>query len=147
MDLSLRVKAQSPESKIVFIPDMQVYHKVETARFNPGFVCKRCFRFGYTKSHIKKKFGSFSAEPILKMEHEHIKKILFSSTKSLLKKFFVHPLLTSKTFVTILVGTVFVVGGYFTYFIKPYSEQGTNDKLVGQTITNSAIIIRQGGHS
>lgn len=122
VELSLRIRNTVQFSKIIYNPRVKIYHKVQNSRFNITFLIKRTFRFGYTRRYVESRFQNFSESPVIQLEREHLKHILFTSLPNFGKEFFKNPITSSKRLLTTWLGTLSTVIGYLAYFLKPYKD-------------------------
>jgi glycosyltransferase involved in cell wall biosynthesis len=116
IDMSLRIK-KITGGKIIYNPEVKVYHKVRKEDFSLNLVVKRCLHFGYTKAFINKHYKDFSSEQILQLEHKHLKYILTSSLIKYWKETVKCPSVAVKKLTTLILGVFFTGLGYLTYYL------------------------------
>ena len=113
-----------PAAKIIYNPEVKVYHKVHRSRFTWSFMMKRAFRFGYTKRYVERLFNDdFKDKPVLDLEREHLRHILLRMPPALVREFVRAPFDAWRKFAVALIGTVFTGLGYLAYFVRPVPEQ------------------------
>lgn len=120
IDLSLRVREAFPSLKIIYDPNVKIYHKAEKKRFNLQFILKRTFRFGYTRNYIGHQFTHSNDKSLLSLEQNHLKTMISSSTGALKVDLRSRPLTALNRFAMTWVGTLSVALGYVAYFVYPY---------------------------
>ena len=125
VELSLRIRKLVKGAKIIYNPKVKIYHKVQRSRFNWGFIVKRAFRFGYSKHFVEELFRhDFQNGPVLNLERDHLKHILWRMPLSLLKEFPRSPLAVWRKLLVAFAGTLFTGLGYGLYFLKPVRHKG-----------------------
>ena len=125
VELSLRIRQLVKGAKIIYNPKVKVYHKVQRSRFNWGFIVKRAFRFGYSKHFVEELFRhDYQSGPVLNLERDHLRHILWRMPLSLLQEFPRSPLAAGRKLLVAFVGTFFAVFGYGFYFLKPVRHKG-----------------------
>lgn len=123
VELSLRIRKYMPAAKIIYNPEVRVYHRVYRSRFTWSFMMKRAFRFGYTKRYVERLFNDdFKDKPVLDLEREHLRHILLRMPPALAREFVRAPFDAWRKFAVALIGTVFTGLGYLAYFVRPVPE-------------------------
>ena len=123
VELSLRLRKLLKGAKIIYDPRVKVYHKVQKSRFAWAFMINRAFRFGYAKHFVEELFHhDFQNEPVLDLEREHLRHILFRLPFSLLKELPTSPLTVWRKGVIAIAATLFTGLGYLAYFLRPVRE-------------------------
>ena len=89
-EFSLRLTTET-QKRIIFNPDIQVWHRVYAFRFKPEFIRRLAYRHGYTKAIINKLYGRGRGKDVLDIERRLLKRILFRLLPSIFAGFLRHP--------------------------------------------------------
>jgi glucosyl-dolichyl phosphate glucuronosyltransferase len=116
-EFSIRVR-RTLGMRILYNPQIKVWHKVYRYRVNTRFIARRAYSEGYTKAMLNKSRKQDSGDRLLAVEHRLLWRITTRLFPSILKGFLVSPR-TSWRRLSLTVNAVFFVAvGYCSYALQ-----------------------------
>ncbi len=92
-EFSIRLRRET-RKRIIYNPDVKVWHKVYRFRLTPRFIRRYAYRHAYSKAVIKKLYGDNQSEDVLAREHELLRRILLRLLPGILVGFFREPVVS-----------------------------------------------------
>lgn len=112
VELSLRIRKKT-QKRMLFVPEIKVWHKVYKHRFALRFVARSSYWLGYTKCVLKRLHRDEEEESDLhSVEHELLRRILIRLLPSIAKHFFTNPINSCREFSLTVTALFSVVAGY-----------------------------------
>jgi len=113
-ELSLRVVRKTGK-RIVYNPQVRVYHKVTRRKLRLSFIVQRCYQVGHTKRMLKRLYATSDRKrDLLTTERKLLRRIL-SRLPQLSIESFHNPVTTLRRFLLTIVSLFFVALGYYSY--------------------------------
>lgn len=105
VEFSLRVKSATNKN-IIFNPNVKVYHKVKTYRFNHKYIAQRSYWMGFSRIYIKNLH--IKGQKPFEAETQLINRIILKCSSLILRNFFARPICAINQ-MTILANSLFFV--------------------------------------
>jgi glucosyl-dolichyl phosphate glucuronosyltransferase len=123
-EFSIRVKRKTGK-RIIYHPDVSVYHKVYKYRIKIASLAWRGFELGYTKAMFNRVFNDKSnKDKVLNTEYKLLKRVFVNLIPDILKGLFRHPVVAlRKSCVTMIVLSSVTVGFLYCFFTDPFNKK------------------------
>lgn len=124
-EFSLRVKAKTGQ-KIVFCPEMKLWHRVHKYRISYSFIKERAYWIGRSRRNLNRLNGRGDDKDLLDMEHQLLRRIFTRFFPEILKDLFKNPLIAWQKLSTASIALLFVTVG----FLFPAKNEKKDERLI-----------------
>jgi len=116
-EFSLRVKAET-DKKILFCPEMKLWHRVHKYRISLDFIRERAYWIGYSRRNLKKFYGKENNADLLELEYALLVQILTKFfPKTVSECFTKSPIIACRKFLIAITALFFVSLGYYSHLL------------------------------
>ncbi len=116
-EFSLRVRERTGK-KIVYDPDVKLWHRVHKYRLSQKFIRERAFWIGYSRRMLTRLYSKASQdEDLLSQEHQLLKRIITRLLPRLLLGFFRNPVVTWCQLSVTASALFFIALGYYSHLL------------------------------